>query len=205
VALSIATPEINDAQPWADHAHLSTFIDDSHHHTSRTSRSLSAASKAVPVAEYQKWPFQGFLKCTGIGNKTMYNLEFQLLHIPEHHLTVISEALGIRSNKEMSAEATTPYDAGAHCQIHSAAVRPQIKRVRWTPEEDATMLQDEGGGWLLVGRDPSCPPSPEHRDDPGALFDEVEKLVLLNVTALITQYPTAIHRQRYYIVLICLS
>ena len=28
-------------------------------------------------------------------------------------------------------------------------------------------------------------PSPEHRDDPGALFDEVERVVLLKVTALI--------------------
>jgi hypothetical protein len=38
---------------------------------------------------------------------------------------------------------------------------------------------------LFVGRDPCCPPSPEHRDDPGALFDEVERVVLLKVTALI--------------------
>jgi hypothetical protein len=26
-----------------------------------------------------------------------------------------------------------------------------------------------------MGRHPCCPPSPEHRDDPSALFDEVQK------------------------------
>ena len=39
--------------------------------------------------------------------------------------------------------------------------------------------------WLFMRRDPCCTPSPEHRDDPGALFDEVERVVLLKVTALI--------------------
>jgi hypothetical protein len=28
-----------------------------------------------------------------------------------------------------------------------------------------------------LGRDPCCPPSPKHRDHPGALFDEVEKVI----------------------------
>jgi hypothetical protein len=31
--------------------------------------------------------------------------------------------------------------------------------------------------WLFVGKDPYCPPSPKHRDHPGALFDEVEKVI----------------------------
>ncbi len=29
--------------------------------------------------------------------------------------------------------------------------------------------------WLFMGSHPCCPLSPEHRDDPGALFDEVAK------------------------------
>jgi hypothetical protein len=37
---------------------------------------------------------------------------------------------------------------------------------------------------LFMGSHPCCPPSPEHRDDSGALFDEVER-VLLKVTVLI--------------------
>ena len=38
---------------------------------------------SAPVAEYQEWPLQGFLKRTRIGNQTRYNLEFQLPHVPE--------------------------------------------------------------------------------------------------------------------------
>ena len=144
---STAQPEMGDAQSQADHGHPPTLADD----PPRVSRSPSAAVESAPVAEYQEWPFQGFLKRTRIGNETMYNLEFQLLHIPEHlHLPVLSEALGMRSNKEMSAEAATPHDAGAHSKMHSATVRPRIKRVRWTPEEDATILkmrEEDGCSW----------------------------------------------------------
>ena len=39
--------------------------------------------------------------------------------------------------------------------------------------------------WLFIGRDPYSPLSLEHRDDPNALFGEVERVVLLKVTALI--------------------
>ncbi|KAH9203147.1 hypothetical protein DL95DRAFT_167082 [Leptodontidium sp. 2 PMI_412] len=54
--------EIDDAEPQACHGCPSTLIDDEQHYASQTSRSPSAASDATPVAEYQKWPFQGFLK-----------------------------------------------------------------------------------------------------------------------------------------------
>jgi hypothetical protein len=67
-ALSTATPEIEDAQPQADDRCPATLVDSGHHHASRTSRSPSAASEAVPVAEYQEWPFQGFLKRIRIGD-----------------------------------------------------------------------------------------------------------------------------------------
>ena len=36
-----------------------------------------------------------------------------------------------------------------------------------------------------MGSHPCCPPSPEHRDDPDALFDEVKRVGLLKVTALL--------------------
>jgi len=39
--------------------------------------------------------------------------------------------------------------------------------------------------WLFIGSHPCCPPSPEYKDNPGALFNEVEGVVLLKVTALI--------------------
>jgi hypothetical protein len=35
--------------------------------------------------------------------------------------------------------------------------------------------------WLFMGRHPCCPPSSEHRDHPAALFDEVERVMLLIV------------------------
>jgi len=139
---SATSLEIDDAQPQTDRGCPSTSVDDEHHHTPRTSRSPPASAESAPVAEYQEWPFQGFLKRTRIGNETTYNLEFQLSH-------VLSEALGMRSNKETSAEATTPHDAGAHSRVHPAAVRPRIKRVAWTPEENATILQmrEKGCQW----------------------------------------------------------
>ncbi|KAH8744635.1 hypothetical protein BGZ57DRAFT_718339, partial [Hyaloscypha finlandica] len=67
----------------------STFVDKSHRHASRSSRSPSTAAEAVPVAEYQEWPFQGFLKYTRIGDDVTYNLEFKLPSISEHlHLPI---------------------------------------------------------------------------------------------------------------------
>ncbi|CZR69119.1 uncharacterized protein PAC_20209 [Phialocephala subalpina] len=122
---STTQPEMGDAQSQADHGHPPTL-----------------AVKSALLAEYQKWPFQSFLKRTRIGSKTTYCLEFQLSHIPEHlYLPVLFEALGMRSNKETSADAITPHDASAHFKMHSAAVRPRIKRIRWTLEEDATILK----------------------------------------------------------------
>ncbi|PMD56021.1 uncharacterized protein K444DRAFT_616594 [Hyaloscypha bicolor E] len=47
----------------------------------------------------------------------------------------------MRSDKETSAEAATPHNASAHSKIYLAAVCPRIKRVPWTPEEDATVLK----------------------------------------------------------------
>jgi hypothetical protein len=101
------TPEIDDAQPQADHGHLSTFVDESHRHASRTSRSPSAASEAAPAAEYQEWPFQGFLKRIRTGDDVTYNLEFKLPSISEHlHLPIDPAALDIN------------HDAAVHSKIH---------------------------------------------------------------------------------------
>ena len=131
--------------------HPATPVDDEHRNTPRASRSPSAPSESVPVAEYQEWPFQGFLKRTKIGNNTTYNLEFQLPHIPDHlHLPIPSEALGNGSDKETPAEASTLHHAMAHSKMYPAALRSRVKRVRWTPEEDATILkmrEEDGCSW----------------------------------------------------------
>src|SRR5207248_2272366 len=84
VVPSTARPEIDDAQPQADVGYSSTFINDEQHHVSRTSQSPSAAAKAIPVAEYQEWSFQGFFKHSRIRDDVTYNLEFKLPSISEH-------------------------------------------------------------------------------------------------------------------------
>jgi hypothetical protein len=89
-----------------------------------------------------------FLKRIKIGNETTYNLEFQLSHVPEHfHLPVLSEALGICSNKETSTEAATPHNIVAHSKVHPAISQRKRKHVRWTPEENETIreMREEGG------------------------------------------------------------
>jgi hypothetical protein len=141
VALSTARPEIDDAQPQADNGCSSTFVDNSHHHPSRTSRSPSTAAEAIPVAEYQEWPFQGFLKRTRIGDDVTYNLEFKLPSISEHlHLPINPAALDINN------------DAAEHSKIHQAPLKPTKSKVPWTEEEDIKLLQmwNEGRSWEYI-------------------------------------------------------
>ena len=148
---STMQPEMDEARPQAEHGHQPTPVDDEHHHTPRTSRSPSAAVESVAMAEYQEWLFQGFLKRTKIGNETTYNLEFKLPRISEHlNLPIDPEALDMSTNSERSAEAGIPHEAVAHSKTYPVAVRPQIKRVRWAPEEDATILkmrEEDGCSW----------------------------------------------------------
>src|SRR5689334_6069648 len=72
---------------------LSTLVNNKQRYASRASRSPSAVTGAVPVAEYHEWPFHGLLKRTRIGKETTYNLEFQSSDVPEHlHIPILSEA-----------------------------------------------------------------------------------------------------------------
>jgi hypothetical protein len=104
---STTQPEIDESPSQADHTHPPTPVDNDHHNTPRTSRSPSAA-ESTPVAEYQEWPFQGFLKCTMIGNRTIYNLEFTLPRICEHpHLLLHSEVLGSISSESLAKAAVS--------------------------------------------------------------------------------------------------
>ena len=163
--------EIDEAQSQDGHGCSSTFTAEQHC-ASRTSRSPSAA----PVAEYQEWPFQGFLKRIRIGDDVMYNLEFKLPSISEHlQLPIHPKALDICPSKEGRAKVPITHDATAHSKMHQAPPQPEKRRVKWTPEEEATRSRWER--WLFVGKDPCCPPSPKHRDHPGALFDEVEEVI----------------------------
>jgi hypothetical protein len=139
--------ELDDTQSRVDRGSLPTPVDSEQHHMPRPSRS---PSESLPVAEYQEWPFQGFLKRAKIGNETTYNLEFRLPRIPEHlHLPVLSEALGMRSHKETSAEAATPHNTVAHSKVQTATLQSKRKRVPWQPEENETILKmkEEGRSW----------------------------------------------------------
>jgi hypothetical protein len=141
VALSATTPEIDNAQPQANDGCPPTFVDHSHHHASQTSRSPSAATEAVPFAEYREWPLQGFLKCTKIGSETTYNLEFKLPSISGHlHLPIDPKALD------------TNHNATAHSQIHQAPLKPKKSKVPWTEEENASLLRmwNEGRSWEYI-------------------------------------------------------
>jgi len=131
--------EIDEAQSQDDHGCSSTFVEEQHC-TSRTSRSPSAASEAVPVAEYQEWPFQGFLKRIRIGDDVTYNLEFKLPSISEHfHLPIDPKALDIN------------HDAAAHSKIHQAPLKPKKSKVSWV-EDDIKLAQmwNEGRSWEYI-------------------------------------------------------
>jgi len=52
----------------------------------------------------------------------------------------------MRSDKETSAEAATPHNAGAYSLVHPIAVRSKRKRVPWTPEENKTILEMKSNG-----------------------------------------------------------
>jgi len=99
----------------------------------------------APVAEYQEWPFQDFLKRTKIGNETIYNFEFKLPYIHECLEIPIDPEL-LRSGTETTAG--TPKTI-PHSLVHQAAFYPWKKHVPWYPEEDATILdmKAKGSSW----------------------------------------------------------
>ena len=145
VSHSTTSLDINDAQPQADCGRSTLFNDELN--TPRPARSPSTPTESVPIAEYQEWPFQGFLKRTKIGNETTYNLEFQLPRIPEHlYLPIPSEALGIGCNMGTSPEVGARHSAVAHFEVRPATLRPKRKRIPWKSEENETILKMKKGG-----------------------------------------------------------
>jgi len=86
--------------------------------------------QAVPVAEYQQWPFQGFLKRTKIGDDVTYNLEFQLSRIPEHsYLPISADALGNGSDQETAAVAANPNSTVPYSKVRPGTLQAKRKRV----------------------------------------------------------------------------
>jgi len=87
--------------------------------------------ESAPFAEYQEWPFQGFLKRTKIGDNVTYNLEFKLPSISERlHLLINLTALDICSSKEALAKVPIHHSAAAHSKVHQALLQPKKGRVK---------------------------------------------------------------------------
>ncbi|KAG9228480.1 hypothetical protein BJ875DRAFT_477366 [Amylocarpus encephaloides] len=132
--------QLDNTQSQADRKSPPAPVDDTQCRIPQTSRDPSAPAESILTAEYHEWTFQSVLKRTRIGDKTTYNLEFQLLHIPEHlHPPILSEALGIRSAKETTTEAATPRDSRAHSRVRPAALQAKRKRVPWTAEDNTIL------------------------------------------------------------------
>lgn len=118
---------------------------DSNHCHSTQSPPTSSLVEPAPTAEYQEWPFQGFLKRTRIGNNATYNLEFRLQDVPEQlHLPILSEVLGV----DTFAEASSPLNM-VHSKLHSARSQAKRKHVPWELKEHETILRmkKDGCSW----------------------------------------------------------
>jgi hypothetical protein len=148
--------EVEDTQSQEDDGYSSTFVEEQHY-ASRTSQSPSAASEAVLATEYYKWPFQGFLKRIRIGDNVTYNLEFKLPSISEQlHFPIDPQALDIFPNQKAPAKVPTNHDAATHSKIHQSPLQPKKrKHVKWTSEEDATLLKmkdEDGCSWEEIAK-----------------------------------------------------
>jgi hypothetical protein len=128
-----------DVQSQDDHGYSLTFID-GQHCASRTSWSLSKPSEEVPIAEYQEWPFQGFLKRIKIRDDMTYNLEFKLPLISEHfYLPINAAALDIN------------HDTVLYSKIYQVPLKPKKSKVSWI-EDDVKLAQmwNEGRSWEYI-------------------------------------------------------
>jgi hypothetical protein len=100
--------------------------------------------ESTPVAEYQEWPFQGFLKRTTIGNQTTYNLEFALPRTSEHfHLSLHSEVLGSVSG-----------ESPAKAAVSHRAISTRKPGKELTKEQESLLVKmvREDETWTEIGR-----------------------------------------------------
>jgi hypothetical protein len=139
--------DIDHAQAHADGDNSPSPVDVGHPRVSRLSRSPSATGNLELAAEYQEWPFQGFLKCVRIENERTYNLEFKLPCISERFDSPITvEGRGNGSSQEASAKPAARHKAPLNSKISATTPRSQTKRAPWTPEENATVLKMKNAG-----------------------------------------------------------
>jgi hypothetical protein len=109
-------------------------------HTPPSSRSPSATREPEPFAEYQEWPFQGFLKRTRIGNETTYNLAFKLPCMSK----LLNLPIEACDDEDVSATPTMRSRAPA-CNVSTSTSRPRT-RAKWTPEDDTKLIDMKKSG-----------------------------------------------------------
>jgi hypothetical protein len=124
---------------------------------STASRSSSSDAESIRGADYQEWPFQGFLKRMRIGRDTTYNLEFSLPDLPDLLRSSIglqiSNPASVRESVQSSVSprlcASYANNAATHSRMRPAASQREIKRALWTPKEDAKLrkMQRDGYSW----------------------------------------------------------
>jgi hypothetical protein len=112
-----------------------------------------AAAEVESIANYQEWPLQGFLKRTRIRDDVTYNLEFKLPSISEQlHIPIDPKAFDTCCSNKALAEVPIHDDVAAHSMIRQAPLQPKTKRVKWTSEEEVTLLQmrNDGCSWERI-------------------------------------------------------
>jgi hypothetical protein len=116
------------------------------HHISQTSRSPSATRDPIPVAEYQEWPFQGFLKRTRIGTETTYNLVFKLPCVSK----LLQLPIEACDDEDVPTTPTTCPKA-PYSKASTRASRPRT-RVGWKPEDDTRLvdMKNCGRSWKEI-------------------------------------------------------
>jgi hypothetical protein len=122
---------------------------------STDSRSSLSNAESILGADYQEWPFQGFLKRTRIGRETTYNLEFRLPDLPDSFRPSIDlESLNCRSSRETVPRSVRPRLCASHAKRSRPPVRKQSKRLQYTEEEDNMLidLKRKGLPWKKIHR-----------------------------------------------------
>jgi hypothetical protein len=144
VTPSSTTPcDIGNTQSQTDLAHPRAAVNNEHYYTPSSSRSPSDTESAS-AADYQEWPFQGFLKRVTIGSQITYNLEFSLSDMPKHlSLSLHSEVLST-SSRESSVEAVVSRRAVTSRKPGKELTKNQESRLAKMVHDDKTWAEIGG-------------------------------------------------------------
>jgi hypothetical protein len=114
-----------------------------------------SSTEPVLAAEYDEWPFQGFLKRTTIGDDITYNLELKLPRASEHPSQAISpEALEICTSRATISKPPAFHRVATHSKVHQTLLQPRKKNTKWTEVEEAKVIRmkDRGCSWEEINK-----------------------------------------------------